>query len=222
MEKGKIIVIEGACDGIGKTSQYHLLCKHMQEEGIKVVYHHFPSYGTYPAFGVEKYLQGAYGSPETLSPYFIHNLYAYDRAITWHTNLNLYYQQGYTILLDRYTTSSLIYQSANFEKEEEKKQFLHYAMDFEYNKMGLKEPDSIIFLQAPFDLVAQLRKNRKTNEGIQNDIHEKDLIFMKKVYENSMWVADCLSWTKIQCNKGNQMRDMQDIHKEIYSLVTHL
>lgn len=28
MEKGKIIVIEGACDGMGKTTQYKMLIDH--------------------------------------------------------------------------------------------------------------------------------------------------------------------------------------------------
>ena len=33
MEKGKLIVIEGACDGIGKTTQYKLLCDHLKKDG---------------------------------------------------------------------------------------------------------------------------------------------------------------------------------------------
>lgn len=47
MEKGKLIVIEGACDGIGKTTQYKLLCDHLKKDGQVITYHHFPSYGTY-------------------------------------------------------------------------------------------------------------------------------------------------------------------------------
>ena len=47
MEKGKLIVIEGACDGIGKTTQYKLLCDHLIKDGQVITYHHFPSYGTY-------------------------------------------------------------------------------------------------------------------------------------------------------------------------------
>ena len=47
MEKGKLIVVEGACDGIGKTTQYVMLCKKFQSEGRQIANHHFPSYGTY-------------------------------------------------------------------------------------------------------------------------------------------------------------------------------
>ena len=57
------------------------------------------------------------------------------------------------------------------------------------------------------------------NEGIVNDIHESNLNFMKKVYESAMFIADYLSWEKVKCNDGNKMRDINDIHNEIYKLV---
>ena len=44
--KGKCIVVEGACDGIGKSTQYELLYKDLLEEGYDVIKHHFPSYHT--------------------------------------------------------------------------------------------------------------------------------------------------------------------------------
>ncbi len=219
MEKGKLIVVEGACDGIGKTTQYEMLCKHLQTDGFEIANHHFPSYGTYQGAPVEKYLKGEFGQPSELSPYFINSLYANDRGITWYTSLKQLYEQGRIILLDRYTTSSLIYQSALIEDIEQKKKFIDYVIDFEYNKIGIKKPDNVIFLYAPFDIVTEIRKARKQNEGIANDIHESNLEFMKKVYENAMFIADYLSWDKVQCNDGDKMRPINDIHDEIYNLV---
>ena len=64
-----------------------------------------------------------------------------------------------------------------------------------------------------------MRNARKQNEGINNDIHESNLDFMKKVYESAMFVADYLSWNKVQCNNGDTMRPIDDIHEEVYSLV---
>ena len=219
MAKGKLIVVEGACDGIGKTTQYEMLCNHLKEDGINLVNHHFPSYNTYQGAPVEKYLQGSYGQPSDLSPYFINSLYANDRAITWYTKLKQLFEEGNIILLDRYTTSSLIYQSALIEDIEDKKKFIDFIIDYEYNKLDIKEPDSVIFLHAPFDLVTEMRNARKQNEGINNDIHESNLDFMKKVYESAMFVADYLSWNKVQCNNGDTMRAIDDIHEEVYSLV---
>ena len=40
---------------------------------------------------------------------------------------------------------------------------------------------------------------------------------MLKVYENAMFLADYLSWDKIQCNEGDKFRSIEDIHEEIYS-----
>ena len=219
MAKGKLIVVEGACDGIGKTTQYEMLCSHLKEDGINLVNHHFPSYNTYQGVPVEKYLQGSYGQPSDLAPYFINSLYANDRAITWYTKLKQLFEEGNIILLDRYTTSSLIYQSALIEDIEDKKKFIDFIIDYEYNKLDIKEPDSVIFLHAPFDLVTEMRNARKQNEGINNDIHESNLDFMKKVYESAMFVADYLSWNKVQCNNGDTMRAIDDIHEEVYSLV---
>lgn len=219
MEKGKLIVIEGACDGIGKSTQYHMLCNRLKKDGEKIAYHHFPSYGTYQGVPVEKYLKGEYGTTNELSPYFINSLYANDRGITWYTNLKKLYEQGYLILLDRYTTSSLIYQSALIEDVDKKKKFIDYVIDFEYSKIGIKEPDNVIFLHAPFDLVTKIRNARTQNEGIVNDIHERDLEFMKKVYESAVFIADYLSWDQVECNDGNKMKKIDDIHKKVYSLV---
>lgn len=112
MQKGKLIVFEGACDGIGKSTQIELLRNKLEKEGHTVVSHHFPTYGTYHAQAVEQYLAGNLGSISDLSPYFVNSLYAIDRACAWHTKLKPLYEEGKMLLFDRYTTSSLIYQAA--------------------------------------------------------------------------------------------------------------
>ena len=219
MKNGKIIVIEGACDGIGKTTQFKMLKDRLEKDGKKVISHHFPSYETYQGIPVEKYLSGEYGEPKELSPYFVNSLYAMDRGITWYTDLKEKYDKGNIILLDRYTTSSLIYQSALIDDIEEKKKFIDYVIDFEYNKIGIKKPDTVVFLCAPFDLVSEMRNSRKQNEGISNDIHEKNLEFMKKVYENALFISNYLSWNIIECSSNNEMKSIDDIHENIYRLV---
>ncbi|MBR1936680.1 MAG: thymidylate kinase [Bacilli bacterium] len=215
----KLIVMEGACDGIGKTTQFNLLKNKLIEENHNVISHHFPSYNTYQGVPVEKYLNGEYGSPKELSPYFINSLYALDRAITWKKDLKEKYENNNTILLDRYTTSSIIYQSSLIEDIEERKKFIDYVCDFEYKKLEIKEPDQVIFLYAPFDVVTKLRNKRKTNEGIINDIHERDLTFMKKVYDNAMFVAEYLNWDMVNCSKNDEMDSIENIHKKVYQKV---
>lgn len=221
MKDGKLIVIEGACDGIGKSTQYAMLYDRLKREGYEdIIRHHFPSYGTYQSVPVEKYLSGEYGGRiEGITPYFVNCLYALDRGVTWHTSLKRYYEQGKIILLDRYTTSSIIYQSAEFDEIEERKRFIDYVVDFEYNKLQIARPDNVIFLYAPYDLITKILMARVGNDGIQNDVFERDLDHMKKIYENSMFVADYLSWDMICCNNGDEMRKREDLHEEIYSII---
>lgn len=219
MKDGKLFVLEGASDGIGKTTQFNLLNKYLMDSGYDVVNHHFPSYDTYHGVPVEKYLAGEFGSPEETSPYFVNGLYAMDRGCAWYGELKPMYDMGKIILLDRYTTSSLIYQSALIDDLEEKKRFIDYVIDFEYNKVGIKKPDTVIFLYAAFDLVTEMRNARISNDGVANDIHERDLEFMKRVYESAMFVAEYLSWDMIKCDDGDKIRSIEDIHEDICCLV---
>lgn len=221
MGKGKIIVVEGACDGVGKSTQFGLLEKFLLVNGEKIAKHHFPTYDSYQGEMVKRYLAGEYGNPNELSPYFVNCLYAADRAVTWNKDLEKEYDSGKIILLDRYTTSSLIYQSALIEDLEEKKAFVDYVCDFEYNKLGIKKPDVVIFLYAPFDLVAKMRNERKQNDGVENDLHERNLEFMKKVYDNAMFIADYLGWSKIKCNDCDKMKSVEEIHAEIIDVLNN-
>lgn len=218
---GKLIVLEGASDGIGKTTQLEKLQAHLEADGAKISSHHFPTYYSYQGKGVEKYLAGEYGQPEKLSPYFINTLYAYDRAITWRIKLKQLYNKGRTILLDRYTTSSLIYQSVVFDTKQAKRDFIDYVIDFEYNKLKIQKPDLVFFLYAPFEFITKMRKNRTENAGVANDVYERDLALMRKIYDSSVFVAEYLGWNIINCatSDGKKMRSVDSIHREIYELV---
>lgn len=219
MKEDKLIVIEGACDGIGKSTQFNLLKDHLVNDGENVVSHHFPSYGTYHGEAIERYLKGEYGSIKDLSLYFVHSLYATDRAIVWNTKLKDEYEKGSTILLDRYTISSMIYQSAFLDNLWDVRDFVQYVEDFEYKKLGIHKPDSVIFLCAPYDMIAHLRMRRDYNDGIKNDIHESDDLFMKKVYNTGMFLSQFLNWNVVECNQNDKMRSIDDIHQDVYKLV---
>ena len=111
---------------------------------------------------------------------------------------------GKIILLDRYTTSSLIYQGTLVKDLEDRKKYIDYVCDYEYKKLGIASPDMVIFLSAPFDVVTNLRKNRKDYEGNVNDIHEVNIEYMKDVYNNAMFISEYLNWDKVICNNENE------------------
>lgn len=159
------------------------------------------------------------GDLNSLSPYFINSLYALDRGVTWYTSLKEQYENGTTILLDRYTTSSLIYQSALIEDKIERQKFWNYVSDYEYNKLGIQEPDCVLFLHIPFDLSQKLRAQRKEYEGLKNDLHEKNIEYLYKVYQSSLEVAQYFHWNTIECSENNQMKKIEDVHEQIYKLI---
>lgn len=219
MNKGMLVVIEGACDGIGKTTQFNMLIDKLKKDGIKIYTHHFPSYGTVQGARVEKFLKGEYGNPGDLSPYFVNELYAYDRFYTWENELKKYYDDGYLILLDRYTTSSIIYQSVFIKDKDEKNKFIDYVIKYEYEENKIKEPDLVIFLKAPYNLVKKLKNNRIDNEGIVNDVYEKDDILMEDIYNNAIYISNYLNWNIVDCSDGDTFKDKDTISEEVYRLV---
>ncbi len=211
----KLIVIEGVSDGVGKTTQIKELYNKLVESGKEVVYHHFPSYGSVGASLVEEYLKGNLGKREGIGPYAISSFYAMDRFYVYHNELKKALNEGKIVLLDRYTTSNLIYQGSFFEDKDE---FLDYVTDYEYNKLGLKKPDLVIFLKLDKSIAKELRKNRDT-DGVEGDINEKDTVFLDKVYDNSLYVADKYDFKVIECSKDGVLRSIDDISREVYSIV---
>ncbi len=217
---GKLIVIEGVSDGVGKTTQIKELYNKLVESGKEVVYHHFPSYGSVGASLVEEYLKGNLGKRDDIGPYAISSFYAVDRFYAYHNELKEVLDSGKIVLLDRYTTSNLIYQGSLFEREK-KDEFLDYITDYEYNRLGLKKPDLVIFLKLDKDFANNLRKNRDY-DGIDGDINEKDTVFLDKVYDNSLYVADKYNFKVIECSKDGVLRSIDDISSEVYSIVEEI
>ena len=213
----KLIVIEGVSDSVGKTTQIKELYNKLIKDGKEVVYHHFPSYGSVGASLVEEYLKGNLGKREEIGPYAISSFYAVDRFYAYHNELKEALEDGKIVLLDRYTTSNLIYQGSLFEREK-KDEFLDYITDYEYNRLGLKKPDLVIFLKLDKDFANTLRKNRDY-DGIDGDINEKDNVFLDKVYDNSLYVADKYNFKIIECSKEGKLRSIDEISSEIYDVV---
>ena len=213
----KLIVIEGVSDSVGKTTQIKELYNKLIKDGKEVVYHHFPSYGSVGASLVEEYLKGNLGKREEIGPYAISSFYAVDRFFVYHNELEKALNEDKIVLLDRYTTSNLIYQGSFF-KGKEKDEFLDYIVDYEYNKLGLKKPDLVLFLKLDKNTSDKLRKNRDY-DGIDGDINEKDQEFLDKVYDNSLYVANKYNFKIVECSKDDKLRSIEDISNEIYSIV---
>ena len=222
MEKGKLIVIEGACDGVGKSTQKDLLVERFNEEGIYAIDHHFHSRGFDEGQLAQNYLDEKYGKLGSYSAEWVNNLFAVDRQIIWPTKLKPEYDKGAIVLLDRYISSSLIYQGAMKETREELIELVKYAEHFEHEILGIIRPDHILFLYADFEAAMKLKKSLLNKTGQKADMHEKDIAYMRKVYDTAMFLAEYLNWTMVKCDDENGIKSVEEIHEDVYARVKEM
>lgn len=216
---GEIIVIEGACDGVGKTTQSERLEQRLVNNGDKIITHHFHSREQDEGKLAENLLKGLYGDKSQYSAEWIHNLFAVDRQIVWATQLKKEYEAGKTLLLDRYITSTMIYQGAMKGDQEQLRKFIDYVTHQEYDIYQIQKPDTVIFLYADFDFAMEQKRLKALKDHTEKDLFEKDLDYMRKVYDTAMYVADYQGWDKIKCDEGDHMRSIEDIHEDVYRIV---
>ncbi len=218
---GKLIVIEGV-DSSGKATQSELLFEKISKKyDAKLIT--FPDYQSDFSLPVRNYLKGDLGkNPEDVNAYAASSFYAIDRYASYKTKWGEFYRQGGVIIADRYTTSNIVHQASKIKGD--KKEFISWLTDYEYNRLGLPVPDLVIFLDMPPESAAFLmreRKNKITGES-QKDIHESDLGFLKKSYENAVNVASICGWHRIICAENENIRSIEDIHSEIMKKVTEI
>ncbi len=217
MAKGKLIVIESGSDASGKATQTEKLYNRLLEEGYKVRTVSFPSYDKEHSSLVKMYLNGDFGKKaEDVDCYVASTFFTVDRYASYKTLWGSFYEEGGIILCDRYTTSNMVHQAAKLT-EGEKDKFLEWLWDFEFNLYKLPKPDLVLFLNVTPKVTASLMQNRpsKIDGGSQKDIHERDEEYLRKSYENALYVANKYNWTKINCVLNEKMRTIDSIHEEL-------
>ena len=214
----KIINIEGT-DGSGKATQTKLLCEYLANKGFKVATLSFPNYQSRGCEPVKMYLAGEFNGIDKLDPYQVNALFAVDRLTTIAKQdfSNLDY-----LLLDRYTQSSMIHQSALTTNEAELNKFLDWVNYFEFTVLKLPKPDHIIFLDVPVEISSSLAKARaelKDKSSTKQDIYESNFNHLKTAYERAKFIAKKFNWQRINCVKAGKLKSIEEIHAEIKKLL---
>ena len=214
---GKLVVIEGS-DGSGKATQTRKLYERLRDLEVKVRRVRFPNYESESSALIRMYLRGDFGgNAEAVNPYAAATFYAVDRFAGF-GEWKDFYNEGGLILSDRYVGSNMAYQAAKFKKKTERTKFLAWLDDLEYERFGLPRPDMTIFLDMPPAISAILRKER----GRDEDIHESDAEYMKKIYDVYREIAQKFDWKVVNCADKNFARSSTDIHENILALVEEL
>jgi dTMP kinase len=219
--KGRLIVIEGV-DGSGKQTHTKLLYQYLKEKGEKVMKISYPRYDKASSAMVKLYLGGAFGeNPETISPYIASTFYTADRYASYKEDYEGFLNDGGIVLADRYTTSNMVHQAGKIKDQAEKKKFLDWLWDYEFNLFSLPVPDQVFFLNIPPEINQQLIKNRKNKitGQMQKDIHEKSSQHLIDAYTSALDLIARYDWTEIRCVKNESLRSIDDIQAEIRQAV---
>ena len=212
---GKLIVIEGT-DGSGKSTQFRLLTQRLTEEGQTFQKLVFPQYSEPSSALIRMYLGGEFGqNAADVNAYTASVFFAVDRFASYKKVWQQWYEEGGLIVSDRYTTSNAVHQASK-EPAEKQQEFLQWLYDLEYNRMGLPQPDLVIYLDVPTDFTEKMMRRREQDTNTHADIHEQDLAYLATCRRTGKAAAEYYGWTVIQCVKDGAMRSIEDIHNEIY------
>lgn len=221
---GKLVVIDGT-DGSGKQTQLEILEKNLQRENIDYRKVSFPNYDSPSSSLVKMYLSGEFGKDaKAISPYIASTFYAADRYATYKKDLEEYYENGGLILADRYTTANMVHQAGKIKDKEERKKFLDWLWDLEFNLYKIPVPTKVFFLNMPVEYSLKLTQNRqnKFNKNAKKDIHESDANHLKDSYNAACELAKIYNWSEIKCVEDGIIRTREDIGKEIFNIVKEI
>jgi dTMP kinase len=214
--KGRLIVIEGT-DGSGKSTQFAKLCDRAKAEGIPFQRLVFPQYQEESSALIRMYLAGEFGThPGDVNPYAASAFYAVDRYASWKKVWQRHYEAGGLVLADRYTTSNAVHQTSKLP-EEEREPFLRWLADFEYRRLGLPQPDLVLYLDMPTDRADQLLRQREAATNTKGDIHETDLAYLASCRSAAHQAAKLQGWQVISClDREGNLRSIDALHQEIW------
>ena len=219
--KGKLIIIESGSDASGKATQTKKLFEKLSEENSNIRKVEYPNYDSESSALVKMYLRGDFGkNPSDVDPYIASTFYAADRYASFKMEWEEFYNNGGIVIADRYTTSNMVHQASKMDAKDRDK-YLDWLVDYEFNLYKIPEPDCVIFLDVPIEFSQKLMENRKnkiTGED-KKDIHESDIEYLTKSYNNALYIANKYNWKKINCVKDGNLRSIDDIHDEIYNIV---
>lgn len=227
--RGNIICLEGN-DRVGKHTQSLLLAEYIRENGYNVKTISFPNYGKPQASPVEKYLAGGFSE---LSPIEASMLYAFDRSITLREmHIKEFLKKGGVLILDRYTPSNVVFQTARALKDCEDidiksdKAFktIYQIETLEYSILELPRPNAVVYLNLDRENQKYLMDGDDEIKGVKNDIHESDPDLLDRVSQVGVQLAELCDWILIDCfdKENHKIYSKEEILKKIIKGLAHM
>lgn len=215
-----LIVIEGT-DCSGKETQSNLLLERLKKEDEKIEKLFFPNYDSPtgkivggPYLGKQHICDGYFPDgaasvdPKVASLYF-----AADRRYN-SNKIKEFLANNINVVIDRYVESNMGHQGGKLKSQEERLAMYKWLETLEYGLLELPRPDLVIFLYMPYQYAVELKKNR-----LELDQHETSEEHLRNAENTYLELAELYNFSKVDCVKNNQLRTIEEIHEEVYSLV---
>jgi dTMP kinase len=170
----RLVAVEGL-DGAGKTTQVSLLASALS--AVEVV--SFPRYEGFVGREIRSMLDGGRGvSAQDVDPRSMALWYATDRA-QWARDRKPH-RDG-VVLLNRYTLSNAVYQSARGGDPE----LFGWILRLEFEELGLPQPDVTVVLDVP----PELSRSRVAHRDGAGDVYERAADLLARVRDGYLAAA---------------------------------
>ncbi len=215
---GRMIVIEGL-DGSGKATQAEMLSQYLEDKGYATYALDLPYYNDPSSTLVKMYLNGELGDkPSDVNAYAASTFYAVDRYASFKKHWEKEYNSDKITVANRYTTSNASHQMTKLS-EKEWDAYLQWLFDFEYNKIGIPEPDCVIYLDMPVDISQKLLLKRYSGDEEKKDVHERDVQYLVSCHKAAVYAAEKLGWEVIKCGENGEPFTVEYISQMVCDVV---
>lgn len=217
----RLLVLEGL-DGSGKSTQYELLQKFLDENNVDFKAISFPDYDKPSSALVKMYLGGEFSkNAADINAYAASSFYAVDRYASFKLYWEKEYSDGKFILAARYVTSNAIYQMVKLP-ESEWDSYLDWLEEYEYGKLELPKPDKVVFLDMPVEVSQKLLSGRYNGDESKKDIHEVNVDFLKACRKAALFTAKKHGWEVVPCSDGENPLSIEEISAVLKNYVKDL
>jgi dTMP kinase len=224
---GLFVAIEGG-DGSGKRTQTELLESYVKDTLKKDVFKiSFPRYNEASSRYVGRYLDGDYGSADSVPADLGSLPYAIDRFAAKKSIEDVLAKPNGFVVADRYVASNLAHQGTKFADAESRHNYYKEMKELEYEILGIPKPDLNIVLIVPTS-IAQENVDKKGDDANRSytqkkrDIHEADVSHLERAKANyeELCVLYPDEFKAIQCvDKNGKLRSIDDIQQEIRTIL---
>ena len=221
---GVFVAIEGG-DGSGKGTQSKILADYAKDVLKKNVYAvSFPQHGEFSSYYADQYLNGAYGSNDSIHPDLSSLPYALDRFAASKKIREVLEDPNGFVIADRYVASNLAHQGAKIADEKERSEYYDRMMRTEFEVLGIPRPDISIILLVPAHVAQQNvdKKEARAYTTMKRDILEADANHLElakanyeeltRLFPDAFKAIDCME-------KSDEMRSIESIQDEIRTLI---